>query len=67
MALALVDPARAAAVASAAPDARESQGKGIRESALLTVAKALADDPADVVADARMRITDLEILLREDR
>jgi hypothetical protein len=67
MALAQVDPGRAAGVVATLPDFRESDRGDVREEARLLVAKALAEDLEEVIADARSRILDLEILLREDR
>ena len=66
MTLAQVDPERATRVTKTLPDLRESGGRGIRESARVVVAKALTRDLESTIADARRRIIDLEILLRED-
>ena len=67
MALAQVEPGRAAGIVGTFPDLRESDGVDVRQSARLVVAKALVQGLDEVIADARRRIIDLEILLREDR
>jgi hypothetical protein len=67
MALAQVDAARAAGIVATLPEFREADRGDIRERARLVVAKALAEGLEDVIADSRIRILDLELLLREDR
>jgi len=67
MALAQIEPRRAVEVVAAVPNLNEGPDRNIRDSARLTVATALAKDLDRVLDDARTRITDLEILLREDR
>jgi hypothetical protein len=66
MALAQVDPARSAAVVAALPDLKEGpEHDSVRDQAPREIGKALLGDLEDVLADARIRILDLEILLRE--
>jgi RNA polymerase sigma factor (sigma-70 family) len=65
-ALAQVDPARAVELIPVIPDLNEREAGKIRDSARLTVAQALVESLDQVLAEARMSIIELEILLREE-
>jgi hypothetical protein len=67
MAIAQVDPRRAAEVVAAIPDLKEGKDRRVRDEAPRELAHALAEDLEQVLADARIRMSELEILLRESR
>ncbi len=67
MAAAQVDPRRAVEMIPTLPDPKEGRDESIRAAAPYYVARALAEDLEQVLADARIEIPALEILLRESR